>query len=84
LDMSGEDSDEGVEQMDEGAGVGLGTIPPPPPTYVKIRTRNNVKEMSLGNNWHHRRPPARRTAGPNVYTRLELSGSRGTRNSQRA
>jgi hypothetical protein len=46
--MSGEYGDEGVEQMDEGTGVGLGSIPPPPPPYVKNKDKKQRKGDESG------------------------------------
>ncbi|KAK1613138.1 hypothetical protein QYE76_036811 [Lolium multiflorum] len=48
LDMSGDDVDEGVEQMDLGVGEGLGTTPPPPLAYVKNKDKKQRKGNETG------------------------------------
>jgi hypothetical protein len=46
-------------------------VPPPPPTYSDPWDCLKYERRLLQMTWQHRRPPTRRTAGPNNDIKLE-------------
>jgi hypothetical protein len=79
-----DEHDEEVNDGGEEGGAGKEEVPPPPPPHnAPIRDKKRPKKgtgeevnqparLTL-KSWQNRRPPGRRTAGPNVYHVLELS-----------